>query len=100
MLVTLLIPGITDEVRAEAAGALAVLTGDNRGNQDKVAAAGGLQPLVNLLEGSVAERARTASAAALWSLATSHHPNQAHAYACVCVHAYVRRPVRHSLGWP
>ena len=50
---------VDDEVRAEAAAALAVLARKNAKIQDKVASVGGIEPLVALLQGDhVSERAK------------------------------------------
>jgi len=50
---------VDDEVRAEAAAALAVLARENAKIQDKVASVGGIEPLVALLQGDhVSERAK------------------------------------------
>ena len=50
---------VDDEVRAEAAAALAVLARENAKIQDKVARVGGIEPLVALLQGDhVSERAK------------------------------------------
>ena len=50
---------VDDEVRAEAAAALAVLARKNAKIQDKVASVGGIEPLVTLLQGDhVSERAK------------------------------------------
>lgn len=68
---------IADEVRAEAAAALAVLASGNRRIQDRVALIGGIGPLVQLLQGvGVSEQAKEEAAAALWSLVTCHYENQ------------------------
>ena len=100
-MVGLLKPTYASVVSAEAAAALAVLARDNVKNQDKVSAAGGIEPLVALLdlssEGESAanetaddteaaaesttsvggnEHAKEEAAAALWSLSSKHNANQ------------------------
>ena len=55
---------------------LAVLANGNTRNQDKVAAAAGIEPLVALLGSESGERAMEQASAALWSLATEHYANQ------------------------
>ena len=67
-LIELLGPKLSgDEVRAEAAGTLAILTRSNKTNQDKMAQEGGIAPLVALLQEGTAEEVEC-TAAALWSL--------------------------------
>ena len=63
---------------AEAAAALAVLSDGNKKNQDKVAAGGGIEPLVALLVSeSSGDFAKEAAASALWSLSSGkNYENQ------------------------
>ena len=75
-LVNLLAPANEDQVRAEAAAALAVLSRGNVKNQDKVAAVGGIEPLVAMLQDKTSPKAKEEAAAALWSLSALHYANQ------------------------
>ena len=67
-----------DEVRAEAAEALAVLATSHERNQDQVASVNGLPLLIALLQGKCAEAAKEGAASALWALAASTGSQASH----------------------
>lgn len=75
-LVSLLMPTLTEPVRAEAAAAIAVLARSNQKIQDKVATLGGIKPLVEIMQADGAQHAKEEAAAALWSLSEHHYANQ------------------------